>query len=270
MVAVTDLRARWLRETLGSDLDEVLFVDLAELSRNPARIIPAWRQFVDDHAVEGRAVRGVDEPTWSGRRAEDVCEGQLHEALLNVAVEPDTPFWLLCAYDAAQLDEAMIDELYRSHPFVVAEGHYRGSHLYGGRDHVDALWSAELPPVVGRLCELTFTRGNLHDVPAFVAAKSFAGGVSPDRAAELAVVVHALATSSLHRGASAGAVRVWTRDNAVICEIVDPSSISDVLSGRKVTSRDQRNALWSANELGDLVQVRSNAEGTTVRLHSWL
>src|SRR5262249_9150086 len=38
-----------LRGALGSDAGRVLFADMEELGRNPARIIPAWRDFVDEH-----------------------------------------------------------------------------------------------------------------------------------------------------------------------------------------------------------------------------
>ena len=45
-----------------------------------------------------------------------MLECQLHEALLNVAVEPQIPFWLLCPYDAERLDDSVLAEAYRSHP----------------------------------------------------------------------------------------------------------------------------------------------------------
>ena len=54
-----------LRTELGSDAAEVLFTDMAEVGSNPARIIPAWRAFVDEHG--GRPVRGIGEPIWAGR-----------------------------------------------------------------------------------------------------------------------------------------------------------------------------------------------------------
>ena len=39
-----------------------------ELGANPARIIPAWQEFVAEHAAPGRRVRGIGEPIWAGRR----------------------------------------------------------------------------------------------------------------------------------------------------------------------------------------------------------
>ena len=38
-----------LRAELGSDARSVVFADMAEVGANPARIIPAWRDFVSQH-----------------------------------------------------------------------------------------------------------------------------------------------------------------------------------------------------------------------------
>ncbi len=79
---------------------------MTQLGSNPARIIPAWRDFLDEHP--GTPVRGVGEPIWGGRRPAEIVECQLHEALLNVAISPATPLWLRCPYDATQLAESVL------------------------------------------------------------------------------------------------------------------------------------------------------------------
>ncbi len=105
MVAVTPQHTAWLQEALGdAAAQEVQFVDMMSLGQNPARIIPAWREFVDAESAGRGPVRGIGEPIWPGRHAEELLECQLHEALLNVAIEPATPLWLICPYDAASLD----------------------------------------------------------------------------------------------------------------------------------------------------------------------
>ena len=62
MVAVRARHTKWLREALDGQA-EVEFVDMEELGRNPAQIIPAWRQFVNHQvgAVSSRTgYRGAD------------------------------------------------------------------------------------------------------------------------------------------------------------------------------------------------------------------
>ena len=56
---------------------------------DPARLIPAWQWFLDTRSSPCRPVRGIGEPIWPGRRSEEILESQLHEALLNIAVDPD-------------------------------------------------------------------------------------------------------------------------------------------------------------------------------------
>jgi hypothetical protein len=55
----------------------------------------------------------------------------------------------------------------------------------------------------------------------------------------------------------------------VICEIRDKGTITDPLVGRLApgTSPESSRGLWVVNQLCDLVQVRSSAGGTTVRMH---
>ena len=43
----------------------------------------------------------------------------------------------------------------------------------------------------------------------------------------------------------------------------------DVLAGRRALVSSDRDGLSSANRKCDLVQLRSTASGTTVRLHMW-
>ena len=42
-----------LRAELGSDAKSVVFADMADVGGNPARIIPAWREFVNTHGGQG-------------------------------------------------------------------------------------------------------------------------------------------------------------------------------------------------------------------------
>ena len=65
MVAVIEEHGEWLREDLGAKSDHVTFVDMAELGRNPAKIIPAWQKFLDTDAGGNGPARGVGEPIWA-------------------------------------------------------------------------------------------------------------------------------------------------------------------------------------------------------------
>ena len=75
----------------------------------------------------------------------ELAECQLHEALLNMAVHPDTPLWLLCPYDVESLPASVVEEAHRSHPVVLDVEAHRGSTAYGGAHHVGTMFEADLP-----------------------------------------------------------------------------------------------------------------------------
>ena len=52
---------------------EVEYVDMMRSGRNPARIVPLIRAFLDSHSE--RPVRFVGEPIWAGRTAAEIAEG---------------------------------------------------------------------------------------------------------------------------------------------------------------------------------------------------
>src|SRR3954463_9291840 len=56
-----------LREALGPDAERVQFADMDVVGRNPARIIPAWQEFVDENAEPGVRLRGIGEPIFPAR-----------------------------------------------------------------------------------------------------------------------------------------------------------------------------------------------------------
>lgn len=269
MVAVVPEHETWLRDALGPRGDEIEFVDMHELGRNPARIIPAWQRFLDTSSGTNRPVRGIGEPIWPGRRPEELLECQLHEALLNVAVDPDLPFWLICPYDAEQLSPEVVDEAYRSHPVIVEADAYHGSAGYAGRAHVDSMFNSELSELSGPARVAHFTSQDVSRLPGYLKLELYIAGLSVDKAADLAEVVHCLAASSLRRGSRGGTVRVWDQPDALVCEVADEIEVSDLLLGRRVPSEEDHDALRAANQLCDLVQMRSTEAGTAVRVHSW-
>lgn len=269
MVALVPEHADWLRDGLGSESASVTFVDMRAVGRNPALLIPAWQRFLDDHSGHNRPARGIGEPIWVGRRGAEIVECQLHEALLNVAFGADSPFWLVCPYDAKRSDQAVIAEAHRSHHAILDAHNYRGSASYGGRAHIDSLFRADLPPLRGSHTVYNFTRQSVDGVFAFVLYEACAANLWSDKALDLAVAARDLASDSLRRGADRGVVNIWQLARSLVCEVGDDTVVDDVLAGGRHPPSAYDHGLWSANQLCDLVQMRSSPTGTTVRVHSW-
>lgn len=268
LVVVTQPKIDMLRTALRGDADRVLFTDMAELGANPARIIPAWRDFVED---AGRPLRGIGEPIWAGRRPAELVECQHHESLLNLEFADDPPLWLLCLYDTETLDRMVIDEARRSHPYLRHGRIERASAAYRGDTMFAAALDGPLPEPPERSTELEFQTGSLDSVRRFVSHHATAAGMPAGKTVDLVLAVNEVATNSVAHGGGGGLLHAWEADDAFVCEIRDRGYIDHPLVGRErpPADRESGRGLWLANQLCDLVQVRSSTSGTVVRLYSW-
>ena len=265
MVAVGAEKIALLRTWLGEDADPVAFADMAELGANPARIIPAWQEFIDDNAASGRPLRGIGEPIWADRSPTELVECQCHEALLNVAFATASDFHLICPYDTAQLDRDVIAEAEASHPFVAGapSAAYRG-------DHAVPQFAAPLPepPADAGIHEIS--RDTLADLRHLTAAEAERSGLSSRRTHDLVLAVHEIAANSVRHGGGRGVLRIWLEADTLICDIRDSGRIAvQPLVGRVRPTLNQTSGwgLWLANQLCDLVQLRELPHGSVVRLH---
>ena len=268
LVVVDAAKIRALRAALGSDAGSVQFADMGVLGANPARIIPAWRDFVDAHAVEGRPFRGIGEPVWTGRSPAELGECQRHESLLNVAFSGAPAWWLVCPYDTKSLDRAIIDEARRSHPWVGHASLHEASPAYRGLE-ASAITEPPLPPPGGDTRELAFGPRELGAVRKFTMNQATEAGLNDVQVADLVLVVNELATNSLRHGGGSGALRMWNEGDVAVAEVSDAGYVSQPLVGRvrPTTQRENGRGIWLANQLCDLVQLRSSPDGTTVRVH---
>ena len=272
LVAVTPARITVLRDALDGDAAGVEFVDMTQLGSNPARIIPAWQRFTDQHP--GQPVRGIGEPIWAGRRLAELAECQMHEALLNMVVHADTPLWLMCPYDTGTLPEDVVAEAHRSHPVVVDVETHRGSTTYGGAHHLGKMFKTTLPQVQVHIVVFhrAFDGDDYAAVRADVRARAASAGLNLERTNDLVLGVHEVAVNSVRHGRGANELLIWEQDHSLVCEVRGSGCIADPLVGRRPPLRadEHGRGLWMANQLCDLVQIRSGKAGTTVRIHTWL
>jgi anti-sigma regulatory factor (Ser/Thr protein kinase) len=272
LVVVSAAKIGLLRSALGGDADRVAFADMAEVGANPARIIPAWRDFVAGHDVANRRARGIGEPIWAERTRAELVECQRHETLLNLAFAGVPAWWLLCPYDTTSLGTEVLDEAWGSHPFVTESGVGLGSAAYRGLDQAAAPFAAPLPDPPGQPPALGFEPASLAGLRGLVAGHAAAAGLDPDRSADLVLAVDEVASNSLRHGGGRGTLRIWREEGALVCEVRDAGRIVDPLAGRErpPPDRDGGRGLWMVNQLCDLVQLRTFPSGAVVRLHVYL
>lgn len=255
------------------DRSGVWFADMAVVGHNPARLIPAWHDFVDEHLGGGVGLRGVGEPVRPGLERDVLVELEHHEALLNLAFPSLLDLWLLCPYDTTDLAPAALAAARRNHPCVLEDGAREVSASY---EDVAALASPPgdpLPLPPNGAVEVRFDATCLGTLRALVADRAREAGLGADRQADLVLSVNEIAANSIQYGGGSGTLHIWSQDGAVICQIRDDGIITDPLVGRLApgTSPESSRGLWVVNQLCDLVQVRSSAAaGTVVRMYMTL
>jgi anti-sigma regulatory factor (Ser/Thr protein kinase) len=268
LVAVGADRIGAIVAALDRGADRVQFADMARLGRNPARISSAWRDFIGAHAPD-RPVRGIGEPVWAGRTPAELVECQRHEAVLNLAFASTPAFRLLCPYDTRRLPAAVIAEARCSHPRLTGRARPVLSVDFRGLDAIAGPFADPLPAPPARAEAYGFDAHRLPFLREVVAAHATLAGLSPRRARDLAFAVNEATTNSIRHGGGRGVLRLWTEDQAVVCEVRDPGRFDEPLAGRLRPTGNSMGGwgLWLANQLCELVQVRSFPGASAVRLH---
>lgn len=267
LVAVGRSKIDLIEGELGGDADDVHLVDMAELGRNPARIIPAWREFLELNLRPGGSARGIGEPIWPGRSEAELDECQRHESLLNVAFGGGPGWSLLCPYDTQRLDDAVLQIARENHPYLYCEG--ANGPCAEWRDLQGfSPFAGSLAPPAADARSLHFDRDRLGTARALAREEAERAALSQERAADIAIAVGELAANSVRHGGGEGDLRVWLEPGALVVEVEDEGFMEDPMVGRvrPDPSSEGGRGLWMANQLCDLVQIRSETGSSTVRL----
>jgi anti-sigma regulatory factor (Ser/Thr protein kinase) len=268
LVVVSRRKIDLLRAELGEAADRVWFADKVEVGQNPGAIISAWDDFVKDRFAEGQRVRGIGEPIYPERSADELNECHHHEALLNLAFADAPGFVLVCPYDVGALDRAVVERARCTHPLVWEAGAERASADYRGDTLARSHFEDDLEPAPGDAYETAFDRDALSAVRAFLSEIALDAGIGPRRSDDLLLAVNELATNSVRHGGGEGVLRAWIERDFLVCEVSDAGRIDAPLTGRMRPPAGALNGygLWLVNQVCDLVQVRTSDAGSVVRM----
>jgi anti-sigma regulatory factor (Ser/Thr protein kinase) len=266
LVVVGSRKIDLLREHLGATAARVLFADMADVGRNPARIIPTWREFVATKAGTHAGMRGIGEPVDASRSAEALIECERHESLLNLAFAGSPSWSLLCPYDTDALSPAVIEEALRNHPYV-RNGDPKPNPRFRGLDDCVSPIEHPLPDPPPHAATFHVDIDTLATLRELVASLASEHGFGRRDTDDFVLTVHELATNSIRHGGGHGIVRLWGDDGEVVADVRDRGRILDPLAGRVEPRLDVASGrgLWLANQLSDLVQIRVQPDGGAVR-----
>ncbi|WP_239164714.1 anti-sigma factor RsbA family regulatory protein [Actinoplanes palleronii] len=268
LVAVPGPNLAALRDALSDLGDAVHYADMAVAGRNPGRIIPGvLLAFAAAHP--GRRVSIIGEPVWPGRTAMEYPACGQHEALIN-AVFAGRDAAILCPYDAALLDQDRIDDVWRTHPWMIGADGRRPSPWFAGAFAAADRFNQPLPPVPSEAATLAYVViAELSRVRAFTAGQARSAGLTVDQTEDLIVAVNELAENTIRHTPAGGTVSFWTEPGHLVCQVDDAGHLVNPLAGRippAVTSEGGRGLLL-VNQLCDLVRIHTRPTGTTIRMH---
>jgi len=265
VVAVPGRKAALLRERLGAESHLLRYGAIAETGRNPARLIPELRAFIDEH--RGQRVRYVSEAIWPGRSAAELCEATRHEALMNLAFASSAAT-IVCPYDAGGLAPSVVGGAECTHPAFVRNGRTQQASGYAGQGVVPAECEDPLPAPPAD-AEAIGYEASLRLVRHLVADHGTALRMADERITNLVIAVGEITANTLRHTQAGGTFWVWHTREEIICQVQDQGWIADPLAGRQRRSPEESgHGLWVVNQVCDLVEIRtSQAAGTIIRMH---
>jgi anti-sigma regulatory factor (Ser/Thr protein kinase) len=267
LVAVPSYRLEVLAPRFAAAGDRVRFENMEEMGRNPAWIIPAWADFAGPHVADGQPARGIGEPIWPARSADQLVECARHESLLNLAFAQATGFTLLCPYDVEGLSDEVLEGALHNHPTIHQHDRTEASDSYHG--DIPAALATPLPAPPPDVRFERFDLTTLTEVRDRARRLGAEARLGTERIEDLAVVTTEAATNSVRHGGGHGTIGLWRDGDGVVCEIRDSGTITDPLAGRRRPDLDRHGGrgLWLIQQLADLVQHRVTPDAQVLRIH---
>jgi anti-sigma regulatory factor (Ser/Thr protein kinase) len=113
---------------------------------------------------------------------------------------------------------------------------------------------------------------DLAAIRAVVHRYALKAGLSEARAIDLTLAVSEVAANTVRHAKSPGSLQIWYDTSEIVCQIHDGGVIADPLAGRRPPSLDAPggHGLWIVNQVCDQVDMQSDENGTTIRLHMTL
>ena len=220
---------RLLEDALGADAAAVRFTDMAELGRNPARIIPAWQRVrprarlgpgawhrrADLGRAARRRARGVPGPRvpdQHGVRGHRRVQPHVSRTT-SPGSSPPSSTRRAAATRSSPTERTAVSRA--SATAAPSRRRRRRCRRREGAPTCSASSSTRCPTCASSSAE-----------------RATAAGLDANKTGQLVLAANELASNSVRHGGGFGVLRVWVDGDAVVCEVRDQGHIGDPLAGR--------------------------------------
>lgn len=271
LAVTTPANAGLLREAMGGAAERVEFADSAHWYRTPGRTLAAYHRYVGQRTGNGRhrRVRIIGEPVWHGRDPLETAEWTRYESAINIAFAGCAAS-IVCPYDTRVLPRSIVADARRTHPQIAETASPRPSGCYTPPATDDGWRHPPAPLEKGRKALHMRFEADLSAVRRQVADTAARLGLPQDRIERLVFAVNEVATNAVQHGRGSGTVTVRRAGRRVVCDVTSTGGGDAAwYLGYLPPSPDQTrgHGMWVVRQLCDLLEVHTDEESTTVRVH---
>ena len=110
---------------------------------------------------------------------------------------------------------------------------------------------------------------NLSEVRALAEKQARVAGLPDDRVVDFVIAVSEVAGNTVRHAQSPGSIEIWSDSDEIVCEIRDEGVIANPLAGRQPPRPDSNggHGLWLVHQVCDRVDLRSDENGTVIRMY---
>jgi anti-sigma regulatory factor (Ser/Thr protein kinase) len=268
-VAALDERSNDLVRAALGEPSGVLFVDGHAQQKRPANTVRAYQELFSEQAALGaRQIRVVADVPHPGAREPWGWWGR-YEAAINRLYE-NFPVWGICAYDTRITPARVLDEVTRTHPFLVSAGLHVPNPTFESpetflagarRASPDPL--EQTPPTVELVDPSpAMARQAAHETARVARLEQ----VDVD---DLVLVVNEAVTNGICHGTRPIHARLWAGPDRIVVTVTDQGQgPTNPFVGLVPTSSSKSAGLglWMTHQLCNHVTLDTGAHGYTLRL----
>lgn len=259
-----DLVRRELGEQAG-----LHYISATDVYVKPAQTVQGYLDVLTAEVAAGaEQVRFVTEVPHPGTGSAWDWWGRYESAVNQIFAE--LPVWAICTYDERTTPPDVLDEVLRTHPYLVRPG---GQHVPNDGYEPPAGFLAQRPrgyadPLEAGEPRVAMTDPSLTEArsAAITTAETLLGSETADN---LALAVSEVVANAQRHGLPPVELRLWTGSDRVVATIRDRGmGIQDATAGLAPVDpgRSGGRGLWIANQLCDHLGITTSHDGFMIRL----